>query len=239
MKTSIGGLNTKCAKATFSLVELLVTIAIIAILMAILLPLLKQAKETASRSACTNNLRQIGIAVTAYAYDFNGVFPTHDESTSVPFLSGFHSYPYGYRKLLSPEYISNWRILYCPNHPRLGQASEKATDHIGYNSLRGQQYFTYNIYDYPLLSLNDCLRYPRALYMDFTAQLAVAPSGSGWIDSRYNGHIPAPGKLKGANVLFSDGAVSWYQATRLRTHWAGWLCSMFLWPPDPTSGYDY
>lgn len=59
----------------FTLIELLVVIAIIAILAAILFPLFMAAKESASRSACVNNLRQIGTALTLYMDAYNGRYP--------------------------------------------------------------------------------------------------------------------------------------------------------------------
>ena len=58
----------------FTLIELLVVIAIIAILIALLLPAVQQAREAARRSACKNNLKQIGLALHNY-HDTHRVFP--------------------------------------------------------------------------------------------------------------------------------------------------------------------
>jgi prepilin-type N-terminal cleavage/methylation domain-containing protein len=58
----------------FTLIELLVVIAIIAILIALLLPAVQQAREAARRTACKNNMHQMGIALHNY-HDTFGVFP--------------------------------------------------------------------------------------------------------------------------------------------------------------------
>ncbi len=63
------------SRRAFTLIELLVVVSIIALLMALLLPALKQARATAWSAACLSNLRQMGIAIQSYAMDNNGYMP--------------------------------------------------------------------------------------------------------------------------------------------------------------------
>ncbi len=75
----------------FTLVELLVVIAIIAVLMGVLIPALSLARSSARKIACLSNLRQIGVAINAYAGDYDNSIPIGP--VAPPFLSPMDFYP--------------------------------------------------------------------------------------------------------------------------------------------------
>lgn len=106
-------------KARFTLIELLITIAIIAILASMLLPSLNTARERARTTTCASNMKQIGQAFMFYAND------NHDHVITVTknfYDSGltlwnaflFKCQPYPGRPV-AENYISSMKIAFCPS----------------------------------------------------------------------------------------------------------------------------
>ena len=87
----------------FTLIELLVVIAIIGILAGILLPVLSRARESARKTQCMSNIKQIGMGLIMYANENNETFPT-DTTGAMASLN-----------LLYDTYISDNKVFNCPS----------------------------------------------------------------------------------------------------------------------------
>jgi prepilin-type N-terminal cleavage/methylation domain-containing protein/prepilin-type processing-associated H-X9-DG protein len=84
----------------FTLVELLVVIAIIGVLVALLLPAIQAAREAARRSTCSNNLRQMGLAVQLH-HNSKGVYPPGRDGTGARSASwAYYILPYMEQKAM-------------------------------------------------------------------------------------------------------------------------------------------
>lgn len=75
---------TRQRRFAFTLIELLVVISIIAVLIAILLPALANARDSARRILCVSNQRQLTVGVISYAVDNHGEAPRHANADSAP-----------------------------------------------------------------------------------------------------------------------------------------------------------
>jgi prepilin-type N-terminal cleavage/methylation domain-containing protein/prepilin-type processing-associated H-X9-DG protein len=94
----------RTCKIGFTLIELLVVIAIIAILAAILFPVFAQARAKARSAVCLSNTKQMGLAFTMYAQDY-------DETTCPLAIWGLAPY-----KVMPPD--ANGIVWYDPNYAR-------------------------------------------------------------------------------------------------------------------------
>jgi prepilin-type N-terminal cleavage/methylation domain-containing protein len=142
------------SRSGFTLIELLVVIAIIAILAALLLPALASARLAGRRTVCVSNLRQIGIAIQAYASDNEGRIPFGPKAP--PFLSPADFYPstgaptsllslakgapVGLGLLLQHHLASQPKVLFCPGSDQPVDATAELAK-VGSQQAQGSYYY--------------------------------------------------------------------------------------------------
>ncbi len=109
-------------RRAFTLIELLLVLAIIAILTAILLPVFARVRSQARRTACVSQLKQLGLATAMYRQDYDEIPP--------------------HLSVLQPAYSSDARLFVCPSDALAG-------DYDGNDYVEGHKYFASGVsYEY-------------------------------------------------------------------------------------------
>lgn len=132
-------------KNGFTLIELLVVVAIIGILAAILFPVFGRARESARRTSCQSNLKQIGLAAAQYLQDFDGQLFHHHEGfvlndgsqveTLAECSSGTGTGASEAEKpwiIFFQPYLKNRQVGFCPSDPTPHPA-KLATNIVDFN----------------------------------------------------------------------------------------------------------
>ena len=121
----------------FTLVEILVVVAIIALLLAILLPSYTAAREQAKGVLCLSNQRQIGLAMHAYTHDYQGSFPIaqYPDAANLALVCWdtitYASDPHHARPGLIWQYTVGGKVQQCPAYR--GRSNTPGDPYTGYN----------------------------------------------------------------------------------------------------------
>ena len=175
----------------FTLIELLVVIAIIAILAALLFPVFQSARESARRTSCLSNLKQLGIGIMQYTQDNDETFPPGAEAT-LPAWSNetdwcIEIYPY----------VKSADVFICPDDPQTWSApsywgpvtSYVANGEVAWNNadsafeLYGAMTFTQNGYKRSLMPIA-MVRQPSVGIL-LAEQDEVMPASAGQIADQF------------------------------------------------------
>ena len=219
-------------RRAFTLVELLVVIAILAILLGLILPALAGARQAGRKAACVSNLRQIGIAMSGYAMDYNGFIPYGPTagaftspmdlypSTGAPtsLISLGTGAPVGLGLLLSQHLGAQGKVLFCPGSDQPVDADLQLAN-VGARQAQCGYYYRHggntNIFGTP-----DTNAQPDHIKLDDLGMNRIGlPIRALVIDTQFlcpSGFAPfgiTPSthhQQKLANVLFSDGHAQGY-----------------------------
>ena len=226
-------------KGGFTLVEMLVVMAIIAILMAMLLPSISKAKAKANQTSCLNNMRQLNLAATMYASDHEEEYPARRSPTN--------AWPHK----LKPYFV-NWKIIACPSDRvgivgLLADESDPKRSYLinGFNdyhkvNLSPAEYKTFQQHRYP-----HGMRVAAITRPTDTILFGEKRTGSHHVHmdtdqgNRGNDFEEIEHKRHGAgsNFAFADGSIRFvkkYQELYPENLWA--VVQEYRYPPGPPQG---
>ena len=182
----------------FTLVELLVVISIIGLLIGIMVPAMAKARKSAARTMCAANLRQVGLAVTAYLNETNDTF-FYFGVTNVPsVLPGTPTF-WG---ILLDYGAKNPEVFRCPaDKPRNFQEEREPPN-------EGKRYYDSEGSSY---QFNDMLVGRKmaeiAKWLRDNMHLTVAENQL-WLAKDFQGFHAKKGEAFAANYLYADGHVT-------------------------------
>jgi prepilin-type N-terminal cleavage/methylation domain-containing protein/prepilin-type processing-associated H-X9-DG protein len=218
----------------FTLIELLVVIAIIAILASMLLPALNNARNTAKKISCVNNLKQWGAAWTMYQNDFDG-FVASSKSVYNCTPDGLYTW-YAWNVLGQYANINCWSagsyfqsnalkhtykntILECPGTTfRIANKELKDSNtHYGYNGMDKGLGPNYNGTFYYLPHLKGHQIASDTIVIADAADKITIGAGA-WVSNGWYGFPSSPDAWpheNGVNFLFAGGNVGYRKANEL------------------------
>jgi prepilin-type N-terminal cleavage/methylation domain-containing protein len=201
----------------FSLVEILVVVAVIGLLTSIILPALGRARGQAHVITCRANLRSLGVASLMYAQDNAGRLPVDTAKLGPSHQSGYTgqwiSNPHTELMILLKSYVQNPKAYYCPacrNEPYAYSLEHVAEGEIGY------LYFSVERQPKANGTLSTFLYSPReGDPVSYPRRLLTTMHASTWVasDLWFSGKgetvpVAHPWYGKGVNYVTLDGAVT-------------------------------